>query len=130
MNDTLIFQSLDVPPDISVVIGESNPFYIFQKKQGKDIIYFRIFKHFDSIKSLECDRKGEILNDTKLFNDVEFQGFNLNDYLWKVTECTYFDRFKQLEIIERIRNLKNELDQESLLIFLQKLNDNNSDSDD
>jgi hypothetical protein len=38
----LIFEPLDLPPDIHIVLDDSNQNYIFNKQSGTNSIYFSI----------------------------------------------------------------------------------------
>ena len=123
MRTLSLFEPLDLPPDIHILINNSSDTYVFQKgdlffiigqeeEEGSTFIFF------------VCDNNGKT-NGDRVFEDIyPNKTQNINDLLWKISDYPYNRRFLRLEMIERMRHIKNEQDLDDIISFLKKYNIN------
>lgn len=114
-----IFEPLDIPPDIQYEISSTHDFYIFTKKSVDNTFVKFIFQINPETKLIEC-----IDNDTKfrIYDDIEISGNNVNDFLWKISDCNYSERYLRLEVIERIRRIKSANSNRDIIDYIKKYN--------
>ena len=66
-----------------------------------------------------------------LFETVYYYGNNVNEYLWKISDCNYRTRYLKLEIIERLRCCNNPNEIKKILTFIRQIPiDTQSDGED
>jgi hypothetical protein len=127
----LIFEPIDLPPDIKIIVNDTCSFYVFTKITADNTIYFTIEQSSNSLmesKELTTDFKktGVIL-----FKTVYYLGNNVNEYLWKISDCNYGTRYSKLEIIERLRCCNNPNDIKKILMYIRQIPiDTQSDGED
>jgi hypothetical protein len=116
----LIFEPLDLPPDINIILNDDINNYIFHKMNGEKSIYFTIQKNEKSgLESVLLDNFKK--TNYKLFEHIHYNGNNVNLYLWKISDCNYERRFLKLEIIERLRLCRDESDLKNILEFIRQI---------
>jgi|LakMenEpi03Aug12_release.lakeMendotaPanAssembly.Ray.scaffolds.fasta_scaffold184573_2 hypothetical protein len=108
------FDTLDIPIDIQVSIDDKNNFHIFHDLNNNT--FFRIINDNNSLKRIQCTHDGAIIKNSIIYEDIIC---NINDYLWKISSEKYSLRYTKLEIIERIRNIDDNLQLKRLLDFLK-----------
>ena len=114
----LIFEPLDLPPDIHIVLHDNCHYYAFNKQNGINSISFYIQKN----TNLECYLLDNLKKtNIKVFDNIEYHGSNVNDFLWKISENKYEKRYTKLEIIERLRLITKEIDLKNILEFIRKV---------
>jgi len=113
------FETLDIPSDIGLYMDDKNNNYIFH--DIKNNVFFRILIVDNTLKRFSCMQDGTIINSI-VHNDIIE---NINDYIWKISSDKYNSRYYKLEIIERIRNIEDNLQIKKTLDFL-KTNFNNA----
>ena len=115
------FDTLDVPSDIHVSLDDKNNYYIFHELKSN--IFFRILIENNTLKRYTCTHDGTLIKNSILYDDIHG---DINDYLWKISSEKYCLRYHKLEIIERIRNIDDNLQIKKLLDFLKtNFNTNN-----
>lgn len=112
--DASKFDTLDIPIDIQVSIDDKNNFHIFHDLNNNT--FFRIINDNNSLKRIHCTHDGAIIKNSIIYEDIIC---NINDYLWKISSEKYSLRYTKLEIIERIRNIDDNLQLKRLLDFLK-----------
>lgn len=95
------FEPLDLPPDISYEFCPNQNIFIFTKKEVSFVIQIN-----PKNSQLECYHYVDtIISSERIFVDIEYSDFNVNELLWKISDCQYSTRFLKLEVIERVRQL-------------------------
>ena len=124
----LIFEPLDLPPDIHIILHDSNDYYIFNKTNEINSTFFSIQKN----DNLECYLLDNLnITNVKVFEHIKYVGNNINEYLWKISDCRYDKRYIKLEIIERLRCIHNENDLSNILQIIRNIRiDESSDIED
>jgi hypothetical protein len=116
----LIFEPMDLPPDIIIIINDTCSFYVFNKITGNNSVYFTIEQSSNSLmesKELTDLKKTDIT----LFESVCYHGNNINEYLWKISDCNYGTRYIKLEIIERLRCCNNPNELKKILMYIRQI---------
>jgi len=114
-----LFQPIDLPLDINLVLNDQN-YYIFCKEHENEKIFFTI--ELNQPNQMVCF-KVENYKKTSvvLFEQVVYCGNNVNDYLWRLSNTGYNNRFFKLEIIERMRHCTEYSQLQKLLLFLRDI---------
>lgn len=107
------FETLDIPSDIQLIMDENNNHYIFY--DTKNNLYFKILIINNTLRRFSVSPDGNII-DTIAHDDIIN---NINDYIWKISSDKYSSRYNKLEIIERIRNIQDNLQIKKTLEFLK-----------
>lgn len=115
----LIFEPLDLPPDISIVLNDNFKYYIFNKNICEELIYFTVEKNNALMESIILEKYEKTEN--KLFENIQYDGYNVNEYLWKISNYNYECRFLKLEIIERLRCCNNQIDLQKILEYIRQI---------
>jgi len=116
-----LFQPIDLPLDINLVLNDQN-YYIFSKEHENDKIFFTI-ELLSQTNQLTCLKVDNNFKKTSvvLFEDINYSGNNVNDYLWRLSNTGYNNRFFKLEIIERLRHCTEYSQLQKLLLFLRDI---------
>lgn len=126
----LIFEPIDLPPDIKIVVNDTCSFYVFNKIREDNSVYFTIEQSSNSLmesKELIDFKKTGVT----LFEKVGYYGNNVNEYLWKISDCNYGTRYLKLEIIERLRCCNNPNEIKKILTYIRQIPiDTQSDGED
>jgi hypothetical protein len=126
----LIFEPIDLPSDIKIIVNDTCSFYVFNKITADSSVYFTIEQSSSSLM------ESKELNDFKktgvvLFETVCYYGNNVNEYLWKISDCNYVTRYLKLEIIERLRCCNNPNEIKKILTYIRQIPiDTQSDGED
>jgi len=115
-----LFQPLDIPPDISMILNDQN-YYIFCKEHDEnEKTFFTVEYDMDKCQlvSFLVDASN-LKTPTRVFENVHFDGNNVNEYLWRLSSSGYNNRFIKLEIIERIRGYTDIAELNRLISFLK-----------
>jgi hypothetical protein len=103
----LIFEPLDLPPDIHIILDDNYNYYIFNKITETKSTFFTIQQN----DKLECYLLDNFnITNIKVFEHIKYIGNNINTFLWKISDCKYDKRYIKLEIIERLRSIHDETD--------------------
>ena len=126
----LIFEPMDLPPDIKIIVNDTCSFYVFNKITDDNSVYFTIEQSpnllMESKELIDLKKTGVIL-----FETVYYYGNNVNEYLWKISDCNYRTRYLKLEIIERLRCCNNPNEIKKILTFIRQIPiDTQSDGED
>jgi hypothetical protein len=126
----LIFEPMDLPPDIKIIVNDTCSFYVFNKITDDNSVYFTIEQSpnvlMESKELIDLKKTGVIL-----FETVCYYGNNVNEYLWKISDCNYRTRYLKLEIIERLRCCNNPNEIKKILTFIRQIPiDTQSDGED
>ena len=116
----LIFEPLDLPPDIRIVLNDDFKYYVFNKNICDELIYFTVEKKENAFMESIILEKYE-KTENKLFEHIQYDGYNVNEYLWKISDYNYERRFLKLEIIERLRCCNNENDLKNILEYIRQI---------
>ena len=96
----LIFEPIDLPPDINIIVNDSCSYYVLMES-----------------KKLTDLQKTDVI----LFQSVLYYGNNVNEYLWKISDCNYSTRYLKLEIIERLRCCNNQTEFKKILMYIRQI---------
>ena len=116
----LIFEPIDLPPDIKIVVNDTCSFYVFNKITADNSVYFTIEQSQNSLmesKELNDFKKTGVI----LFETMCYYGNNVNEYLWKISDCNYGTRYYKLEIIERLRCCSSPNEIKKILTFIRQI---------
>jgi hypothetical protein len=108
------FDTLDIPSDIQLSLDDTNNYYIFHDLNNN--MFFRIIIHANTLKRFPCNHDGTLIHNSIIYDDIIS---DINDYIWKLSTERYSLRYNKLEIIERIRNIDDNLQIKKLLDFLK-----------
>ena len=116
----LIFEPIDLPPDINIIVNDSCSYYVFHKIISNVSVYFTIEQLPNLLmesKKLTDLQKTDVI----LFQSVLYYGNNVNEYLWKISDCNYSTRYLKLEIIERLRCCNNQTEFKKILMYIRQI---------
>jgi len=110
------FDTLDIPDDIKLTLHDCNLYYIFY--DINEDIYFRLFIENNLLTRYNCNESGTLKQSSAMIIHNEF---DINNYLWSISNQKYNMRFIKLELIERLRNI-NDINQIKKIIEYLKIN--------
>jgi len=117
----LMFEPLDLPPDIHIILDDTYNYYIFNKINESKSTYFTILQK----DTLECYLLENFnITNIKVFEHIKYDGYHINNFLWKISDCKYDKRYIKLEIIERLRSIHNENDLLNLREYIRNISIN------
>jgi len=110
------FEPLDLPPDINYEYCPNQNIFIFTKQDTSFVIQIN-----PKSSKLECYNYVDTnIGHDRAFANIEYNNFNVNELLWKISDCQYSSRFLKLELIERVRQLSLENQVSDINDYLKK----------